>query len=94
VTGAGEDPVGRGRGRDGNEKLYRIGEVARRARLTRQAIHNYVVLGLIRPARTTPGGQRLFDREVFGRLRLVARLNRSGYTLRDIREIFTREGGR
>jgi len=67
---------------------YRVGELARLGRVSRQTIHNYVVLGLLVPAGCTPGGHRLFDEMARRRLELVARLLRRGYTLRDIRELF------
>jgi DNA-binding transcriptional MerR regulator len=46
------------------------------------------MLGLVKPAAKSPAGQRLFDKEAIDRIKLIRKLNRSGYTLRDIREIF------
>jgi len=71
--------------------LVKAGELARRTGLTRQALHTYVQMGLLRPAETTRGGQRLFDEAAAGRVDLIRKLCASGYTLRDIREIFIRE---
>lgn len=69
----------------------KIGALARRTGLTRQAIHHYVQLGLIRPALHTRGGQRLFDEEAIRRIALVRKLRDSGYTLQALRETFFRE---
>jgi len=55
-------------------KLYRIGEIVRHTGLSRQTIHNYTTMGLIREAEWTPGGHRLYDENVFHRLRRIADL--------------------
>jgi DNA-binding transcriptional MerR regulator len=72
-------------------EALKIGELARRTGLTRQAIHQYVQLGLIRPAQHTRGGQRLFNEEAIRRIELVRKLLDSGYTLQSLRETFFRE---
>jgi DNA-binding transcriptional MerR regulator len=69
-------------------KLWKAGELARRTGLTRQALHQYVLLGLLAPVDTTQGGQRLFDEEAAERVKLIRNLCDSGYTLKSIREIF------
>ncbi|MCZ7647063.1 MAG: MerR family transcriptional regulator [Planctomycetota bacterium] len=69
-------------------RLVKAGELARRTGLTRQALHVYVQMGLLEPAGTTQGGQRLFDEAAEGRVRLIRKLCSTGYTLKDIREIF------
>ena len=46
------------------------------------------MVGLIEPAQHTAGGQQLFTDEQVERIRLIKRLNLSGYPLREIREIF------
>ncbi len=74
--------------------LVRIGAAAEKAAISRQALQYYMLLGLIKPAGKSPAGQRLFDKESINRIKLIRKLNRSGYTLRDIREIFlARKGG-
>ena len=74
--------------------LVRIGAAAEKAGISRQTLQYYVMLGLIKPAGKSPAGQRLFDKESISRIKLIRKLNRSGYTLRDIREIFlARKGG-
>jgi len=78
------------RRRQENRGLYRIGELAERAGVSRQVVSTYCMLGLIREVARTPGGQRLFDDRTVRRLRLIQDLKRR-YTLREIREIFIRD---
>ena len=66
----------------------KAGELARRTSLTRQSLHQYVQIGLLEPAGTTKGGQRLYDEAAVERVVLIRKLCDSGYTLRDIRDIF------
>ena len=80
------------------KSLMRIGAAAERAGITRQALQYYLLVGLVKPACRSASGQRLFDGEGISRIKLIRKLNRSGYTLRDIREIFLsrqrRSGGK
>lgn len=69
----------------------KAGELARRTGLTRQALHLYVQMGLLRPSELTKGGQRLFGEDAVARVQLIRKLCASGYTLRDIREIFLKD---
>ena len=71
---------------------YRASEVIARTGVTRQMFYNYLAIGLIAPNSLTPGGRNLYGDDCLRRIRLIRRLNRSGYTLRDIREIFMRGG--
>jgi DNA-binding transcriptional MerR regulator len=73
------------------KRLIKAGELARRTGLTRQALHMYVQLGLLRPSGSTKGGQRLFDEDATERVNLIRKLCASGYTLRDIRDIFIKD---
>ncbi len=69
------------------EKLYRIGEVIEHSGLSRQTLHFYATIGLIREKRRTPAGYRLFAPAVFEDLEKVKRLQKRGHSLREIREI-------
>jgi len=69
-------------------RLYKTSEVAKRSGLSKQAIYNYLNMNLIKEKDKTPAGRFLFDSKVFKRLKLIRKLNQSGYTLRDIRDIF------
>ena len=68
--------------------LMRIGAAAKKAEISRQTLQYYVMLGLVKPSSQSSAGQRLFDQGVIRRIKLIRRLNRGGYTLRGIREIF------
>ena len=74
--------------------LLKSGDVAERAGVSRQVVHEYTLLGLIEPAQRTAGGHRLYDPAVVRRLRLIRELVKSGYTLRDIRTTFFASGPR
>jgi len=68
----------------------RISEAAKSAGVSRQTIEYYIMLGLVEPIRVRDGerNKRYFDEELVKRIRLIRRLNKSGYTLRDIREVY------
>ena len=68
--------------------LMRVGATATKAGVSRQTLQYYVLVGLVEPACKSSSGQRLFDKKAIPRIKLIRKLNRSGYTLRDIREIF------
>jgi DNA-binding transcriptional MerR regulator len=73
-----------------NEKreLYSIGEAARRAGVSRQSLQYYLMIGLLEPTEVSAGGRRLFDSKAVERVRLIRKLNQSGYQLRAIRDLF------
>jgi DNA-binding transcriptional MerR regulator len=71
-------------------KRYRIGELVRCSPFSRQTIHNYTIMGLIREAEWTEGGHRLYDESVFGRLSRILEL-RQTKSLTEIRRILTQE---
>ncbi len=71
-------------------KLYRIGELVRYTPFSRQTIHNYTIMGLIREAQWTDGGHRLYDESVFGKLSKIIEL-RETKTLSEIRQILNKE---
>lgn len=71
-------------------KLYRIGELVTYTPFSRQTIHNYTIMGLIREAKWTDGGHRLYDESVFERLSKIIQLKRTK-TLSEIRQILRRE---
>ena len=69
-------------------KLLPIGTAAKKAGISRQSLQYYVMVGLVEPTEVTPTGRRLFDEKSIERIRLIKKLNDSGYSLRDIRELF------
>ena len=72
------------------QKLYRIGELVRYTPFSRQTIHNYTIMGLIRESQWTEGGHRLYDESVFERLSKIIELKRTK-TLSEIREILNKK---
>ena len=70
----------------------RTREVLLATGITHQILYRYMTLGLIEEARTTRSGQRFFSARAVPAIRLIQRLNQTGYTLRDIKEIFFKEG--
>ncbi len=73
---------------DEQTELLSIGQAAKKAGVSRQSLQYYLMVGLLEPTRVTPTGRRLFDRKAVERIRLIRRLNDSGYPLRAIRELF------
>ena len=67
-------------------KLYRIGELVRYTPYSRQTIHNYTIMGLIKEVAWTQGGHRLYDESVFKRLSKIAGMRKTK-TLSQIREM-------
>ena len=70
-------------------KLYRIGELVRYTPLSRQTIHNYTIMGLIRETQWTEGGHRLYDESVFEKLSVIMELKKTK-TLCQIKQILKR----
>ncbi len=71
-------------------KLYRIGELVNCTPFSRQTIHNYTIMGLIREIQWTQGGHRLYDESVFKRLSKIMQLKKTK-TLTEIRQILSKE---
>ena len=71
-------------------KLYRIGDLVRYTPFSRQTIHNYTAMGLIREAEWTQGGHRLYDESVFERLGRIMEMKKTK-SLFEIRKILSRE---
>ncbi len=65
----------------------KIGEVARRSRLTVKTIRFYCDEGLIQPISRSEGGYRLFDEGVFAELTLIRTLRAMEIPLPDVRQI-------
>ncbi len=68
------------------ERRFRIGELIRHTPFSRQTIHNYTIMGLIRESEWTEGGHRLYDESVFDRLAMIARLKETK-SLSEIRHL-------
>lgn len=72
------------------KKLFKIGEVMRYTGLSRQTIHNYTMMGLVKEAERTESGHRLYPEEVFERLKKIEMLKRHR-TLREVKELLDQE---
>jgi DNA-binding transcriptional MerR regulator len=70
------------------KKLASIGTAAKEAGISRQSLQYYLMIGVLEPTRISPSGRRLFDEKSVERIRLIRKLNESGYPLRAIRELF------
>ena len=68
--------------------MLKLSEAAEAAGVSVQTLEYYIMLGLITPI-TPPGTRRrFFDEPLVRRIRLIRQLNASGYTLREIREMW------
>ena len=71
-------------------KLYRIGDIVRYTPFSRQTLHNYTTMGLIRETEWTEGGHRLYDESVFERLSKIMEMKKTK-SLFEIRKILSKE---
>ncbi len=69
----------------------RISAAAQSAGVSKQTVEYYIILGLISPVRPPGKKGRYFDGALVKRIRLIRKLNESGYTLRAIRETYLRD---
>ena len=68
--------------------LLPIGAAAKKAGISRQSLQYYIMVGLLEPTFVTPTARRMFDEKTVERIRLIKKLNDTGYPLRAIRELF------
>jgi DNA-binding transcriptional MerR regulator len=69
-------------------RLAPVGTAAKKAGVSRQSLQYYLMVGLLEPTEVTPTGRRMFDEKGIERIKLIRKLNDSGYPLRAIRELF------
>ncbi len=67
------------------EATMKVGELAERTGLTVRTLHHYDEIGLLRPARRTPAGHRLYGTAEVRRLQQIASLKHLGLSLDDVR---------
>ena len=72
-------------------KRLTISAVARRAGVSTQTVEYYILLDLLRPRRESKTRRRLFDSGDVARVKLIKRMNESGYPLREIRETWLKD---
>ena len=70
------------------QNLLSLGKAAKEAGISTQSLQYYIMVGVIKPTFVSPTRRRYFDGEAVERIKLVRRLNSSGYPLRAIRELF------
>ena len=70
------------------EKLMSIGRTAKQAGVSTQSLQYYIMVGLVQPTSTSKTNRRMFDDKAVERIKLIKKLNKSGYPLRAIRELF------
>lgn len=73
---------------DDPEELLPISQAAEKAGVSKQSLQYYLMVGLIEPTSRSGGGRQFFDEKVVERIKLIKKLNTSGYPLREIRDIF------
>ncbi len=71
-------------------KLYRIGDMVAYSGVSRQTIHNYTLMGLIRESDWTHGGHRLYAEAAFERLDRIAELRGQRRSMDYIRDYLIR----
>jgi len=74
-------------------KTYTASEFARRAGVTVRALHHYDRLGLLKPARRTAAGYRIYTDSDFARLQQIVTLKFIGLSLKQIKDVL-RPGAR
>jgi DNA-binding transcriptional MerR regulator len=67
-----------------NEKLMRVGELAKAVGKTVRAMHLYEELGLLEPRARSEGGFRLYGPEAVDRIHWIVKLQAIGFTLAEI----------
>lgn len=68
-------------------KLFKVWEVMKYGGISRQTVHNYTQMRLIRETERTDSGHRLYDEEVFERLEKIKELQEKGHSLLQIKDI-------
>lgn len=70
------------------QNLLKIGEMAKLAGVLPSTIRYYTEIGLVEPAGTTPGGQRLYDKEdTLGRIRMIKNIEKQSLPLYTIKKV-------
>jgi MerR family mercuric resistance operon transcriptional regulator len=70
-----------------DDERYLIGELAERVGVNRETLRYYERRGLLKPARRTAAGYRIYDRASAARLRFIKRAQGFGFSLEEIRDL-------
>jgi MerR family copper efflux transcriptional regulator len=71
------------------QPILKIGDVARRAELSIDAVRFYEREGLLGRVRRSPAGQRQYDEETVRRLAFVRRATALGFSLAEVKSLLT-----
>jgi DNA-binding transcriptional MerR regulator len=71
-------------------EALKVGELARRTRLTIRTLHHYDEIGLLRPSLHTESGHRLYTAGDVARLQQLLSLRQLGFSLEEIRDCLNR----
>lgn len=74
-------------------KLITVGQLARRAGISRSALLHYESAGLLHPAARTDAGYRLYSAQQIERLQLIRAYREAGLSLAAVAEIIAGTGG-
>ncbi|MCX7703498.1 MAG: MerR family transcriptional regulator [Planctomycetota bacterium] len=69
-------------------------QLCKKTGLSMQVVYQYLLLGIIKPEKRLPNGRLLFSKNTVNLLKLFHKLNRSGYPLQEIKEIFIEHLGK
>jgi MerR family copper efflux transcriptional regulator len=67
--------------------VHQIGEVAERTGLSLRTVRYYEEQGLVRPAKRTDGGFRLYRESEIARLERIKEMKPLGFTIQEMREL-------
>jgi len=68
----------------GGQKLFKIGDLAKRAGVTVRTVRYYEELGLLSPTETSPGGFRLYSEKDLRKLNFIKRFKNLDFPLDEI----------
>lgn len=69
------------------QKLMKIGDLAKRAGVTVRTVRYYEELGLLSPSETSPGGFRLYSEAALRKLHFVKRFKELDFPLEEIQRL-------
>lgn len=75
-----------------SQQYLKTKDVLQATGISHQVLYRYITMGLVEELKTQEGGNRVFSSETIPVIQLIKKLNQSGYTLRDIKDIFFKEG--
>ncbi len=70
-----------------DDERFLIGELAEQAGVNRETLRYYERRGLLKPARRTTSGYRVYNRESAARLLFIKRAQGFGFSLEEIRDL-------